>query len=92
MRTDRVRVCYVIKCNFMICLLCVPSVRINDIHYDRSARDLPTLHEGDTVRMKPFRLADKSWKKTQRLLQDSMTDRTKLRTLMEQCTGATEYI
>ena len=30
---------------------------------DRSARDLPTLHEGDTVRMKPFRLGDKSWKK-----------------------------
>ena len=32
-------------------------------YYDRSARDLPTLHEGDTVRMKPFRLGDKSWKK-----------------------------
>ena len=32
-------------------------------YYDRSARDLPTLHEGDTVRMKPFSLGDKSWKK-----------------------------
>ena len=32
-------------------------------YYDRSARYLPTLHEGDTVRMKPFRLGDKSWKK-----------------------------
>ena len=32
-------------------------------YYDRSARDLPTLREGDTVRMKPFRLGDKSWKK-----------------------------
>ena len=32
-------------------------------YYDRSARDLPTLRGGDTVRMKPFRLGDKSWKK-----------------------------
>ena len=32
-------------------------------YYDKSARDLPTLHEGDTVRMKPFRLGDKSWRK-----------------------------
>ena len=32
-------------------------------YYDRSARDLPTLREGDTVRMKPFRLGDKSWNK-----------------------------
>ena len=32
-------------------------------YYDRSARDLPALHEGDTMRMKPFRLGDRSWKK-----------------------------
>ena len=32
-------------------------------HYDMSARDLPTLHEWNTVMMTPFRLGDKSWKK-----------------------------
>ena len=32
-------------------------------YYDRTARDLPALHEGDTMRMKPFRLGDRSWKK-----------------------------
>ena len=32
-------------------------------YYDRSSRDLPVLHEGGRVRMKPFQLGDKSWKK-----------------------------
>ncbi|KAK3745481.1 hypothetical protein QZH41_007545 [Actinostola sp. cb2023] len=32
-------------------------------HFNRNAKDLPTLDEGDTVRMKPFRLGDKRWKK-----------------------------
>lgn len=31
--------------------------------YDKSAKDLPVLGEGDTVRMKPFRLGQKEWKK-----------------------------
>ncbi|KAK3722271.1 hypothetical protein QZH41_005184 [Actinostola sp. cb2023] len=33
------------------------------VHFNRNARDLPTLDEGDTVRMKPFRLGEKRWKK-----------------------------
>ena len=32
-------------------------------YYDRSSRDLPVLHECGRVRMKPFQLGDKSWKK-----------------------------
>ncbi|KAK3737378.1 hypothetical protein QZH41_011513, partial [Actinostola sp. cb2023] len=32
-------------------------------HFNRNARDLPSLDEGDTVRMKPFRLGEKRWKK-----------------------------
>ena len=32
-------------------------------YYNRNARDLPTLAEGDVIRMKPFRLGDKAWKK-----------------------------
>ena len=32
-------------------------------YYNRSAKDLPNLHQGDTVRMKPFKLGVKSWKK-----------------------------
>ncbi|KAI0227259.1 hypothetical protein LSAT2_022263, partial [Lamellibrachia satsuma] len=28
-----------------------------------NAKDLPNLHQGDTVRMKPFKLGVKSWKK-----------------------------
>ncbi|KXJ17262.1 hypothetical protein AC249_AIPGENE8700 [Exaiptasia diaphana] len=32
-------------------------------YYDRKARELTPLHVGDTVRMKPFTLGDKSWKK-----------------------------
>ena len=34
-------------------------------HYDRSARDRPALLEGDTMRMKPCRLGDRSWKKAE---------------------------
>ena len=34
-------------------------------YYNRSARDLPSLSEGDVVRMKPFKLGDKSWRKAQ---------------------------
>ena len=30
-------------------------------YYNRSAKDLPSLSEGDVVRMKPFKLGDKSW-------------------------------
>ena len=32
-------------------------------YYNRSARDLPPLKEGETVRMKPFVLGQKHWKK-----------------------------
>ena len=34
-------------------------------YYNRSARDLPSLSEGDVVRMKPFKLGDKPWRKAQ---------------------------
>ena len=33
--------------------------------YYWSARDLPSLSVGDVVRMKPFKLGDKSWRKAQ---------------------------
>ena len=32
-------------------------------YYNRGARDLPILDEGETVRMKPFALNKKEWKK-----------------------------
>ena len=32
-------------------------------NYNRTARDLPVLEEGDVVRMKPFRLGQKAWEK-----------------------------
>ena len=32
-------------------------------YYNRSAKDLPPLEEGDTVRKKPFQLGKKTWKK-----------------------------
>ena len=28
-------------------------------HYNKTAKDLPIFHEGDTVRMKPFQLGEK---------------------------------
>ena len=31
--------------------------------YDKTAKDLKPLDEGDTVRMKPYRLGDKKWQK-----------------------------
>ena len=34
-------------------------------YYNRNTRDLPTLSEGDVVRMKPFKLGAKSWPKAQ---------------------------
>ena len=34
-------------------------------YYNRSSKDLPSLSEGDVVRMKPFKLGDKSWRKVQ---------------------------
>ena len=34
-------------------------------YYNRSSKDLPSLSEGDVVRMKPFKLGDKSWRKAQ---------------------------
>ena len=34
-------------------------------YYNQSARDLPSLSEGDVVIMKPFKLGDKSWRKAQ---------------------------
>ena len=30
-------------------------------HYNKTTNDLPILHEGDTVRMKPFQLGEKKW-------------------------------
>ena len=32
-------------------------------YYNQHAHDLPTLKEGDVVRMKPFQLGNKEWKK-----------------------------
>ena len=32
-------------------------------HYNKTAKDLPILHQGDTVRMKPFQLGEKKWGK-----------------------------
>ena len=32
-------------------------------YYNKHARDLPTLTEGDVVRMKPFQMGTKMWKK-----------------------------
>ena len=32
-------------------------------HYNKTAKDLPILHEGDTVRMTPFQLGEKKWGK-----------------------------
>ena len=32
-------------------------------HYNRGAKDLPVLEEGDTVQMKPFRLGQKTWRR-----------------------------
>ena len=32
-------------------------------YYNSNAQDLPALSEGDTVRMKPFTLGQKEWKK-----------------------------
>jgi len=32
-------------------------------YYNRNAKDLPPLEEGDSVRMKPFQLGKKTWKK-----------------------------
>ena len=44
-------------------------------YYDRSARDLPALHEDrDTMRMKPFRLGDRSWEKAK--VVERLDDRT----------------
>ncbi len=43
-------------------------------YYNKSARDMPSLAEGDTVRMKPFRLGETAWRKaivTKRLDQRS---------------------
>ena len=43
-------------------------------YYNRTARDLPILKPGDTVRMKPFALGQKSWDKahvTKRLVERS---------------------
>ena len=34
-------------------------------YYNRNTKDLPTLSEGDVVRMKPFKLGAKSWPKAQ---------------------------
>ena len=56
-------------------------------YYNRSAKDLPSLSEGDVVRMKPFKLGDKSWRKakvTARLNKRSYTVET------EQSTAETD--
>ena len=48
-------------------------------YYNRGSKDLPELAEGDVVRMKPFRLGDKAWKKatvTKRLDDQSYTVET----------------
>ena len=48
-------------------------------YYNRSAKDLPSLSEGDIVRVKPFKLGDKVWRKAQvtaRLDEQSYTVKT----------------
>ena len=39
------------------------SQALQAYHYNRGAKDLPVLEEGDTVRMKPFRLGQKTWQR-----------------------------
>ena len=34
-------------------------------YYNRTRKELPTLSEGDVLRMKPFKLSAKSWPKAQ---------------------------
>ena len=56
-------------------------------YYNQSVKDLPSLSEGDVVRMKPFKLGDKSWckaKVTARLDKRSYTVET------EQSTSETD--
>ena len=56
-------------------------------YYNRNALDLPALSEGDVVRIKPFELGDKVWKKgsvTTRLDERSYTGELQLR-------GETDY-
>ena len=41
----------------------IDGQRRQALYYNRNAKDLTPLNEGDTVRMKPFRLGEKEWKK-----------------------------
>ena len=44
-------------------------------YYDRSAKDLPGLQKDDVVRMQPFRLNEKTWKKAKVVKPLGRTDR-----------------
>ena len=39
------------------------ATRLRERHYNKTAKDLKPLEEGDVIRMKPFQLGDKEWKK-----------------------------
>ncbi|XP_022807381.1 uncharacterized protein K02A2.6-like [Stylophora pistillata] len=52
-------------------------------YYNRTVHDLPTLKEGDTVRMKPFVLGQHTWKKAE------VTRRTDERSYEVQASGTT---
>ena len=43
-------------------------------YYNRSAKDLPSLKEGDVIRLKPYKKGDKSWKKG--VVQNKVGDRS----------------
>ena len=45
-------------------------------HYNKTAKALPVLHEGDTVRMKPFQLGRRNGERPWST-EDLMSDRTK---------------
>ena len=43
-------------------------------HYNKTAKDLAPLHEGDVVRMKPFRAGERVWRKA--IVTDKLDDRS----------------
>ena len=52
----------------------VDSKKRQAMYYDRTAKDLPVLKEGDVIRMKPYKKGDKSWKKG--VVQSKLGDRS----------------
>ena len=50
------------------------SQKRQTMYYNRTAKDLPVLSEGDVIRMKPYRKGDKLWKKG--VVQSKVGDRS----------------